>query len=188
MRLAVGAGRGRLVRQLLTESLVLSSLGAGAGLALAWSLLRALSAAPPLLDTIPITFDFVPGARAFVFTAVLAAGVGVLAGLVPALEPVGWRGFRHGLLGATRPNIVRELNGAVAVTRVGGRRWVLRDALVAVQLAVTVPLLVLAGLAVRYVIGPVGVSPGFDADRVATVPHRPGRDRLPARPRGALRA
>ena len=156
VRLAVGAGRGRLVRQLLTESLVLSSLGAGAGLALAWSLLRALSAAPPLLDTIPITFDFVPGARAFVFTAVLAAGVGVLAGLVPAL-------------GATRPNIVRELNGAVAVTRVGGRRWVLRDALVAVQLAVTVPLLVLAGLAVRYVIGPVGVSPGFDADRVATV-------------------
>ena len=156
VRLAVGAGRGRLVRQLLTESLVLSSLGAGAGLALAWSLLRALSAAPLLLDTIPLTFDFVPGARAFVFTAVLAAGVGVLAGLVPAL-------------GATRPNIVRELNGAGSVARVGGRRWVLRDALVAAQLAATVPLLVLAGLLAREAVGPVGVSPGFDADRVATV-------------------
>ena len=156
VRLAVGAGRGRLVRQLLTESLLLSSLGAGAGLALAWGLLRALSAAPPLLDTIPLNFDFVPGARAFVFTAALAAGVGVLAGLVPALS-------------ATRPNLVRDLNGAVAVARVGGRRWVLRDALVAAQLAATVPLLVLAGLLAREAVGAVGVSPGFDADRVATV-------------------
>ena len=156
VRLAVGAGRGRLVRQLLTESLVLSSLGAVAGLALAWSLLRALSAAPPLLDTIPFTFDFVPGARAFMFTAALAAGVGVLAGLVPALS-------------ATRPNLVRDLNGAVAVAHVGGRRWVLRDALVAAQLAATVPLLVLAGLLAREAVGAVGVSPGFDADRVATV-------------------
>ncbi len=156
VRLAVGAGRGRLVRQLLTESLLLSSLGAGVGLALAWGLLRALSAAPPLLDTIPLNFDFVPGARAFVFTAALAAGVGVLAGLVPALS-------------ATRPNLVRDLNGAVAVARVGGRRWVLRDALVAAQLAATVPLLVLAGLLAREAVGAVGVSPGFDADRVATV-------------------
>ena len=156
VRLAVGAGRGRLVRQLLTESLVLSSLGAGAGLALAWGLLRALAAAPPLADTIPVTFDFVPGARAFVFTAALATGVGVVAGLVPAL-------------GATRPSLVRELNGAVAVARVGGRRWVLRDALVAAQLAATVPLLVLAGLLAREAVGAVGASPGFDADRVATV-------------------
>ena len=156
VRLAVGAGRGRLVRQLLTESLLLSSLGAGVALALAWGLLRALSAAPPLLDTIPLNFDFVPGARAFVFTAALAAGVGVLAGLVPALS-------------ATRPNLVRDLNGAVAVARVGGRRWVLRDALVAAQLAATVPLLVLAGLLAREAVAAVGVSPGFDADRVATV-------------------
>ena len=157
VRLAVGAGRGRLVRQLLTESLVLSSLGAGAGLALAWSLLRLLAAAPsPGGGMIPITFEFVPGARAFLFTAALATGVGVLAGLVPALR-------------ATRPNLVRELNGAVAVARAGGRRWVLRDALVAVQLAVTVPLLVLAGLLARDAVGAVGVSPGFDPDRVAAV-------------------
>ena len=156
VRLAVGAGRGRLVRQLLTESLVLSSLGAGAGLAVAWSLLRLLAAAPALGSEFPVTSEFVLGARAFLFTAALAVGVGVLAGFVPALR-------------ATRPNLVRDLNGAVAVARVGGRRWVLRDALVAAQLAATVPLLVLAGVLAREAVETVGVSPGFDPDRVATV-------------------
>ena len=85
VRLALGAGRGRLVRQLLTESLLLSSFGARAGLGLAWSLLRVFSAASSLVDMFPITFDFVPGVRAFVFTAPLVAGVGVLAGVAPAL-------------------------------------------------------------------------------------------------------
>ena len=156
VRLALGAGRGRLVRQLLTESLVLSSLGAGAGLALAWGLLRVLAAAPPLFGALPVTFEFVLGVRAFLFTAALAVGVGALAGLVPALR-------------ATRPNLVRDLDGAVAVARLGGRHWRVRDALVAVQLAVTVPLLVLAGVLARGAVTAVGVSPGFDPDRVAAV-------------------
>ena len=156
VRLAVGASRGRLVRQLLTESLVLSCLGAGAGLALAWSLLRSLAPAELSIGPFPFTFEFVLDARAFLFTSALAAGAGVATGLVPALR-------------ATRPNLVRDLNGAVAVARAGGRRWVLRDALVAVQLAVTVPLLVLAGLLARGASGAVGVSPGFDPDRVAMV-------------------
>ena len=156
VRLAVGARRGRLVRQLLTESLVLSCLGAGGGLTLAWSLLRMLAPVEPSIGPFPFTFDFVLDARAFLFTAALAAGAGVAAGLVPALR-------------ATRPNLVRDLNGAVAVAHAGGRRWVLRDALVAVQLAVTVPLLVLAGLLARGAAGAIGVSPGFDPDGVAVV-------------------
>ena len=73
-------------------------------------------------------------------------------------------------LGATRPNLVRDLNGAVAVARTGGRRWLLRDALVAGQLAATVPLLVLAGLLARSAAGTTdGVSLGFDPDRIAAV-------------------
>ena len=155
VRLAVGASRGRLVRQLLTESLVLSCLGAGVGLALAWGLLRTLAPAELSLGPFAFTFEFVLDARAFLFTSALAAGAGAAAGLVPALR-------------ATRPNLVRDLNGTVAVARAGGRRWVLRDALVAVQLAVTVPLLVLAGLLARSAVV-VGVSPGFDPDRVAVV-------------------
>ena len=108
-RLAIGAGRGPLVRQLLTESLVLSTFGAVAGLALAWSRLRALAAVESSIGPIPITLEFALDARAFLFTAALATGAGVLAGLVPALN-------------STRSNLVRDLNGAVAVARAGGRR------------------------------------------------------------------
>ncbi len=156
VRLAIGAGRGRLVRQLLTESLVLSSFGAAAGLALAWSLLRVLAMVESPIGPLPITLEFALDARAFLFTAALATGAGVLAGLVPALS-------------ATRPNLVRDLNGAVGVARAGGRRWLLRDALVAGQLAATVPLLVLAGLLARSAAGTDGVSLGFDPDRIAAV-------------------
>ena len=157
VRLAIGAGRGRLVRQLLTESLVLSTFGAAAGLALAWSLLRALAMVESPIGPIPVTLAFELDARSFLFTAAVATGAGVLAGVVPAL-------------GATRPNLLRDLNGAVAVARAGGRRWLLRDALVAGQLAATVPLLVLAGLLARSAVGTTaGVSLGFDPDRIAAV-------------------
>ena len=156
VRLAVGASRGRLVRQLLTENLVLSCLGAVAGLGLAWSILRLLAGVEPPVP-LPVSFEFTLDTRAFLFTAALATGAGVLAGLAPALD-------------ATRRNLVRDVNGGVSVARAGGRRWVLRDALVAAQLAVTVPLLVLAGLLARGQAGVTAdVSLGFDADRVAAV-------------------
>ena len=157
VRLAIGAGRGRLVRQLLTESLVLSSFGAVVGLTLAWSLLRVLAAVESPIGPIPITLEFALDARAFLFTAALATVAGAVAGIVPALS-------------STQPNLVRDLNGAVAVARAAGRRWLLRDALVAGQLAATVPLLVLAGLLARSAVGTTaGVSLGFEPDRIAAV-------------------
>ena len=157
VRLAIGASRRRLVQQLLTETLVLSSVGAAAGLALAWGMLRVLGAVESPIRSLPYTFEFVVHGRAVLFTAALAAGAGVLAGLVPALN-------------ATRPNLVRDLNGAVAVARAGGRRWFVRDVLVAAQLAVTVPLLVLAGLLGRSALAATaGVSLGFDPGRVLAV-------------------
>ena len=155
VRLAIGASRRRLVQQLVTESLVLSSFGGVAGLALAWILLPQITAVE--FPIVPITWEFVFDWRAFVFTAALAMGAGVLAGLVPALT-------------TTRPNLLRDLNGAVTVARAVGRRWSLRDALVAAQLGVTVPLLVLAGLLARGTAGmTTDVSLGFDPDRVAAV-------------------
>ncbi len=157
VRLAIGASRPRLVQQLLTETLVLSSVGAAAGLALAWGMLRVMGAVESPIRSLPYTFEFVVDGRAVLFTAALAAGAGVLAGLVPALD-------------ATRPNLVRDLNGAGAVARAGGRRWFVRDGLVAAQLAVTVPLLVLAGLLGRSALAATaGVSLGFDPGRVLAV-------------------
>lgn len=156
VRLAIGASRRRLVRQLLTEGTLLSSLGAAAGIAMAWTLLRliAVEAPEPL---IPFALGFVIDGRAFLFTAAAATGAGVLAALVPALQ-------------ATRPSLLRDLNGAVPLARSGGRRWSLRDALVAAQLAVTVPLMVLAAISIRGAAGSTtGTALGFDPDRVALV-------------------
>ena len=156
VRLAIGASRRRLVRQLLTEGLLLSSVGAVTGLAMTWTLLRwvAVEAPEPL---IPFALGFVPDARAFVFTATVATGAGVLAALVPALQ-------------ATRLSLLRDLSGAVPLARSGGRRWFLRDALVAAQLALTVPLMVLAAVSIRGAAGSTtGTALGFDPDRVAVV-------------------
>ena len=156
VRLAIGASRRRLVRQLLTEGLLLSAFGAVAGVAMAWTLLRwiAIEAPEPL---IPFALGFVIDARAFLFTAAAATGAGVLAALVPALQ-------------ATRLNLLRDLNGAVPLARGGRRRWFLRDALVAAQLAVTVPLMVLAAASIRGAAGSTkGTALGFDPDRVALV-------------------
>ena len=152
----IGASRRRLVRQLLTEGLLLSSVGAVTGFAMAWTLLRwvAVEAPEPL---IPFALGFVPDARAFLLTATVATGAGVLAALVPARQ-------------ATRLNLLRDLNGAVPLARGGGRRWFLRDALVAAQLAVTAPLMVLAGVSIRGAAGSTtGTALGFDPDRVAVV-------------------
>ena len=155
VRLAIGASRGRLVQQLLTESLVLSTFGAALGLGVAWSSLRLISGMESPI--VPITLEFALGWRAFLFTAALAMGAAVVAGLVPALT-------------TTRPSLLRNLNGAVTVVRAGGHRWSLRDWLVAAQLGVTVPLLVLAGLLARSTVGmTTDISLGFDPDRIAAV-------------------
>ena len=157
LRLALGASRRRLVRQLVTEGLLLASLGAAGGLALAWGLLRMLATVESPLAIASVVLDFPLDARAFLFTAVVATGAGLLAALVPALQ-------------ATRPGLLRDLNGTLPIAHGGGRRWFLRDALVAAQLAVTVPLLVLAGLSIRGASGSTaGAALGFEPDRVAAV-------------------
>ena len=157
VRLAIGASRRRIVQQLLTETLVLSSFGAAMGLALAWTTMRVAGAVESPIRSLPYSFEFALHGRAFLFTAALAVGAGVLAGLVPALR-------------ATRLSLVREFSGAVAVSSAGGRRWFVRDVLVAAQLAVTVPLLVLAGLLGRGAVAATAdASLEFDPDRVVAV-------------------
>jgi ABC-type antimicrobial peptide transport system permease subunit len=132
VRLALGVTRGRLVRQLLTESVVLSLLGGGAGFLLALFTLDALQGLSPGL--LPTLRHAAVGGRAVVFTLGLSLGSGVLFGLVPAL----W---------STRRQVALILRGGEGV--VGRRHTRLQEVLVVGQIAISLTLLVCTGLFVR---------------------------------------
>jgi ABC-type antimicrobial peptide transport system permease subunit len=132
VRLALGVTRGRLVRQLLTESMMLSLLGGGAGFLLALFTLDALQGLSPGL--LPALRHGAVGARAIVFTLGLSLGAGVLFGLVPAL----WSTRRQAA-------VLHRRGEGVA----GRRRARLQEVLVVGQIAVSLALLVCTGLFVR---------------------------------------
>ena len=153
IRLAIGASRMRLVQQLLSESAVMATLGALAGVLLAWTLTRlAMSIQLPI--PIPLSFALRIDTRVLVFTGVVTFLAAMVAGLAPALK-------------ATRPNLVDELKGDVAARRTGGRRWTLRDGLVVTQIAVTMVLLVLAGLLTRSFVAAQRIGVGFRTEGLA---------------------
>ena len=155
IRLAIGASRARLVRQLLTEAIVMSLVGAVAGTLLAlWitSIVGSLSLPLP----IPLTFAVRIDARVLTFTLVATVGAGILAGLAPSVQ-------------ASRPNVTADLRGEPVVSRAAGRRWTLRDALVAGQIAVTALLLIVAALLTRSLVAAQRTNPGFAVKRLAVV-------------------
>ncbi|MDQ3172032.1 MAG: ABC transporter permease [Acidobacteriota bacterium] len=147
VRAALGAGRARLIRQLLIESLVLAVIGGLFGLALAYGGTRALVALGPAgfprLETIGLSLPVV------LFTFALALVTGIVFGLVPALQ-------------ASRTSFGSSLRerGKSALSGVRGRRT--RAALVVAELALAVVLLVGAGLLLRSFARLVNVDPGFD--------------------------
>src|SRR6185295_17679413 len=153
--LALGASRGRLVRQLVTESVVMASLGAIAGILIAWWATAAL-AAIQLPLTIPLTFHLRIDGRVLLFTVVATLLAGLIAGLAPALQ-------------ASKPSLVADLRGEAVGPRVGEHRWTLRDGLVAGQMAVTVMLLVVAALLTRSLIAAQRTSVGLPVDRLAVI-------------------
>jgi len=134
IRLSVGADRKRLIRQLLTESILLALLGAAAGFALAFWAARAISSFEIPIP-LPIGFDFTPDWRVLGFTTALSVVTGILFGLAPALR-------------ATRPDLVAALKNEAAV--LSRTRWFgMRNALVVVQVSLSLVLLAGSGLFLR---------------------------------------
>jgi putative ABC transport system permease protein len=153
VRAALGAGRWRIVRQLLNESLLLAGLGGLAGLAMAyWGTDLLVSLAPPDLRNLP---QVKINAVVLGFTLGLALLTGVIFGLAPALE-------------ATRLNLSESLKeGGKSAGGMRARR--LRGSLVILEVALAVVLLVGAGLLIRSFARLQRVDPGFDAHGLLTM-------------------
>jgi predicted permease len=152
LRLALGAARGRVIRQMLTEGLLLAAAGAIAGLLVSYAAARALASS--LLSVLPLALEFdpVPDAR------VLAATVGFafLSTLVFALGPA---------LKLSRRDLVTDLKD-LGRDAGRGRRFGARNVLVAVQVALSLALLTAGGLFARAAIAAGASDPGFAYDRL----------------------
>jgi putative ABC transport system permease protein len=156
IRVALGASRGRLVSQMLTESLMLSLAGGALGfLAAQWGTQALLAAIPThLLDAMPFLRDTHPNAVILAFLCGVAVLTGVLFGLAPALQ------VSHEQVG----DALKEETRASA----GGVRTRLRDALVVVEMAFSLVLLAGAGLAVESLNALLHRNPGFDDHNLLT--------------------
>jgi predicted permease len=150
LRVAIGASRGRIIRQLIVEGLVLSAIGGAAGLMLATWMARILGRFQPPMQ-VAIAFDFSPDLRVFMFTFVLAIATGVLFGLAPALR-------------ASRPDLVPALKGESSATR--NPRFSFRSFLIAGQMALSTVLLVAAALLLRSFAAASAMDVKFDAAHV----------------------
>jgi macrolide transport system ATP-binding/permease protein len=154
VRLSLGASRGRLVRQLLTESLLLSFVAGVAGVVMAYWTMDVIMAFVPPVD-LPLDLGLRMDGTTLVFALAVSAITGVLFGLAPALQ-------------ASSPqtiNALKEEGRSGSGGRTTGR---LRSALVVSQVAVCLVLLVGATLFLRSFIAAQTLSPGFDADRLVT--------------------
>jgi predicted permease len=153
LRAALGAGRGRLVRQLLTESLLLATIGGVIGVALAVVGTRILLALNP--DTLPSMFSAGVDGRVVAFSAVLSIATGIVFGLVPALD-------------AARANVHDSLKDGGRAASCGRASERVRRLLVVAQVGLAVMLLVGAGLLVRSFRELTRTRLGFDPDHVLT--------------------
>jgi predicted permease len=154
LRLALGASRGRLIRQLLTESVLLALTAATLGVPAGWWTLRGL--VPAVIAKLPaevrsIALDLTPDVRILLYSVALALGTGIAFGLLPALQ-------------ASKLDLSSALKQAAGGGRAGGR---LRSALLTAQVAVCLVLLIAAALLARGLQSAQTVDPGFEMADIA---------------------
>ena len=147
IRLAMGANRLRLIRQLLTESVLLSVAGGAAGVLLAVWILKVLLALKPPID-FPLALDLDIDWRVLLFSLFVSVAAGAVFGLAPALQ-------------ATKPALVNALKDTSA--QGGGLRTRLRSVLVVAQISISLVVLIAAGLVIRTLQQLQTMNPGFDS-------------------------
>jgi macrolide transport system ATP-binding/permease protein len=152
IRAALGASQGRLVRQYLTESLLLAFLGGGAGLLLgSWA--AGLLGSLQFGSDLPIEFDFHPDVAVYLFALGAVLLTGLIVGIMPALR-------------AARTNVIAVLHEGGRGSSSGPRRQFARNTLVAAQVAGSLVLLVVAGLFIRSLDKAQKISLGFNPEHV----------------------
>lgn len=145
VRMGLGASRGRIVRQLLTESLLFAAVAGAAGIALAWAVTKALSGFRPPFEG-PWVMDVGLDPTVLAFTTVIALGTGIVFGLAPALL-------------ASRPDTLAALRTSTARAGGGGTS----RGLVVAQMALSLVLLIGSGLFLRSLQGATALDKGFDS-------------------------
>ena len=166
VRAALGAGSGRLARQLLTEIIVVAVAGAMLGVGIAAALLRLL--VPYAARFTPRAFEIGLNAPVLAFTLGVSVVVGIISGALP-------------LLAVTR-DLASGLRARGDASQSGGRRGRAERALVVAQVAVSVVLLAAAGLSVRSMIELSRVDAGYRSEQVLSVRFTPSRERYTNRP------
>ena len=163
VRSAMGAGRGRIVRQLLTESVLLASLGGAAGMIVAyWGRTALWSFRPPFLNTASIDLSFEP--RVLLFTAGMSVLTGVLFGLAPAVR-----------VARANLNDVLKAGGRTGAASVSSNR--LRSLLVMAEIGLATVALIGAGLFVRSMQAAQRTDLGFDSVHIGFIALNPGQQR-----------
>ncbi len=154
VRLAMGASRGRLIRQLMTESLLLSIIGGVVGVLIAVWLSDLLAAySPPTGASSSPLLDGRLDLRVLGFTVLLSLVTGVIFGLAPALQ-------------SSKPDLVTALKEVTAALGQGRRRLTLRNLLIMAQVALSLVVLICAGLCVRSLRNLQSIDAGFEPAKV----------------------
>jgi putative ABC transport system permease protein len=164
IRTALGAKRGRIIRQLLTESVLIGAIGGGLGVLLAvWGNDLVMSQIP---EELPNWMDIKVDSGVVIFTGIIAVVTGLVFGLVPAIE-------------SSRPNLNETLKDGGRGTSVGGRRGRMRSGLVILETALALVLLIGATLMMRSFLYLRHLEPGFDTSTQVTTRLYLSNDRYP---------
>jgi putative ABC transport system permease protein len=156
LRISLGAGRGRLARQLLTESVLLSLIGGVLGILLGWSSLHFLTSL--LQKRLPQAIAIHLDGRILVFALLLSLATGLVFGMAPVVQLI-------------RGNLHDRLKQGARQTAGGGQR--LRQVLVVSEIAISLVLLAAAGLLLRSMVSLINVDKGFNSHHVITMAVRP---------------